>query len=68
MKFLDELNTKHGSIKFQYKISKATFTFLDTEAYTKNNKLYTQIYRKQNKTKKQIVKHSSTSTLNNLNI
>ena len=63
MKFLNELNTKHESIKFEYQISKTSITFLDTEVYIKNNKLYTKIYRK-----KQIVKHSSTSTLNTLNL
>ena len=42
MKFLNELNTKHESIKFEYQISKASITFLDTEAYIKNNKLYTK--------------------------
>ena len=46
MKFLNELNTKHESIKFEYQISKTSITFLDTEVYIKNNKLYTKIYRK----------------------
>ena len=63
MKFLNELNTKEESSKFEYQISKTSITFLDTEVYIKNNKLYTKIYRK-----KQIVKHSSTSTLNTLNL
>ena len=63
MKFLDELNTKHGSILSEYQMSKTNITFLDTEVYIKNNKLYTKIYRK-----KQIVKHSSTSALNTLNL
>ena len=43
---LDELNTKHNSIKLEYKISKTSISFLDTEMYIKNNKLYTKIYRK----------------------
>ena len=64
MKFLNEHNAKQGSIKFEYQISKTSITFLDTEVYVKNNKLYTKMYRK----KKQIVKHSSTSTLNTLNL
>ena len=63
MKFLNELHTKHESIKFEYQISKTSIIFLDTEVCIKNNKLYTKIYRK-----KQIVKHSSTSTLNTLNL
>ena len=45
MKFLNELNAKHESIKFEYQISKTSITFLDTEVYIKNNKLYTKIYR-----------------------
>ena len=63
MKFLNELNTKHESIKFEYQISKTSMAFLDTEICIKNNNLYTKIYRK-----KQIVKHSSTSTLSTLNL
>ena len=47
MKFLNELDTKHESIKFEYQISKTSITFLDPEAYIKNSKLYTKIYRKQ---------------------
>ena len=65
MKFLNELNTKHESITFEYKMSKTSITFLDTEVYIKNNKLYTKIYKKK---KKKIVKHSSTSTLDTLNL
>ena len=44
---LGELNTKHDSIKFKYKISKTSISFLDTEVYIKNNKFFTKIYRKQ---------------------
>ena len=41
-KFLNELNTKHPSIKFQYEISKERiFVFC-----IKNNKLHTKIFRK----------------------
>ena len=47
MKFLNELNTKHESIKSEYQISKTSITFLDTGVYIKNNKLYIKIYRKQ---------------------
>ena len=44
---LDKLNTKHDSIKFEYKISKTSVSFLDTDVYIMNKKLYTKIYRKQ---------------------
>ena len=44
---LGELNTKQVSIKFEYKISKTSISFLDKEVYIKNNKLYIKIYRKQ---------------------
>ena len=46
MKFLNKLNTKHESIKFEYQISKISITFLDTAVYIKDNKLYTKRYRK----------------------
>ena len=46
MKLLNELNTKHESIKFEYQISKTSITFLDTEVKIKNSKLCTKIYRK----------------------
>ena len=45
-KFLNELNAKHPSIKFEYEISKERISFLDTEIYIKNNKLHTKIFRK----------------------
>ena len=45
--FLNDLITKHNSIKFEYKISQSSIPFLDTEVYIKNNKLYTKIYRKE---------------------
>ena len=44
--FLNELNTKHPSIKFEYEISKERISFLDTEICIKNNKLHTKIFRK----------------------
>ena len=47
IKFLNDLNTKHKSIKFQYQISKTSITFVDTEIYIKNNIL--KIYRKKNR-------------------
>ena len=43
--FLNKLNTKHPSIKFQYEILKERISFLDTEIYIKNNKLNTKIFR-----------------------
>ena len=45
--FLNYLNTKHNSIKFEYKISQSSMPFLDTEVYIKNNKLYIKVYRKE---------------------
>ena len=45
-KFLNELNAKHPSIKFQYETLKERISFLDTEIYIKNNKLHTKIFRK----------------------
>ena len=49
MKFFNEFNTKHESIKFEYQISKTNIGFLDTKVYIENNKLYTKIYRKKNR-------------------
>ena len=46
IKFLNELNTKHESIKPEYQISETSITFLDTEVYIKNNYLYTKTYTK----------------------
>ena len=84
MNYLNELNTKHESIKFEYQISNTNITFLDTEVYINNNKLYTneyqiskaniifldtEVYITNNKLfTNRIVKHSSTSTLNTLNL
>ena len=45
-KVLNELTTKHPSIKFEYEISKERISFLDTEINIKNNKLHTKIFRK----------------------
>ena len=36
---LNNLNKKHNSIKFDYKISQTSITFLDTEVSIQNNKL-----------------------------
>ena len=44
---LDELNTKHDPNKSEYKTSKTSIYFLDTDMYIKNNKLYTKISGKQ---------------------
>ena len=45
-KFVNEVNTKYPSIKFEYEISRARISFLDTEICIKNNKLHTKIFRK----------------------
>ena len=45
-KCLNELNTKHSSIKFEYEISKERTSFLGAEIYIKNNKLHTKIFKK----------------------
>ena len=45
-KNLNELNTKHPSIKFEYKTSKERISFLDTKIYIKNNNLQTKIFSK----------------------
>ena len=45
-KFLNKLNTKQPSIKYEYEISKERISFLDTKIYIKNNKLHTKIFRK----------------------
>ena len=55
---IDELNTKLDSIKFEYKISKISISFLDTEVYIKNNKLCTKICRKQTNLKSFLDKDS----------
>ena len=44
--FLNDLNTKHNSIKFEYKVSQSSMLFLGMEVYIKSNKLFTNIYRK----------------------
>ena len=44
--FLNELNTKHPSIKFEHEISKERISFLDAKIYIKNNKLQTKKFRK----------------------
>lgn len=45
-KFLRELNTKHLSIKFEFKILKERISFLEMKIYFQNNKLYTRVFRK----------------------
>ena len=44
-RFLNELNTKHPSVEFEYEILKERISFLDTEIYIKNKKLHTKILR-----------------------
>ena len=46
IKFLNELNTKPESIISEYQISKTSITFIDTEVYIKNSKLYTKYAEK----------------------
>ena len=45
-KFVNELNTKFPSTKFEYEILKERISYLDTEIFIKNNKLHTKIFRK----------------------
>ena len=45
-KFVNELNTKFTSTKFEYEILKERISYLDTEIFIKNNKLHTKIFRK----------------------
>ena len=63
LKFLNELNTKHESIKLEYQISKTNITFLDTK-YTQRITNYIKKYKEN----RQIIKHSSISTLSTLNL
>ena len=42
-KFLNELNSKHSSIKFEYEISKDRISFLNTEIYVKQKIIYQNI-------------------------
>ena len=45
--FIKDLNTKHRTIKFDYKISEKQISFLDTMVYKdQNKKIQTTIYRK----------------------
>ena len=47
IKFLNELNTKHTSIKFEFKYSRQQIEFLDALVYIDyNNKLQTTLYKK----------------------
>ena len=61
MKFLNELNSKDESIKFEHRISKTNLTLLDNAICIKNNKLYSKIYKKP-----PIVKYFSISNQNTL--
>ena len=46
--FMNDLNKKHPSIKFEFKYSKARIEFLDVLVYKdQNNILQTTIHRKQ---------------------
>ena len=45
--FIADLNTRHESIKFDFEISKAQMSFLDTVVYIdKNRRIQTTLYRK----------------------
>ena len=47
-KFISELNDKHGSIKFDFEMSKRQIPFLDTIVYLdERNHIQTKLYRKQ---------------------
>ena len=47
VEFLNELNTKHTSIKFEFKYSRQQIEVLNTLVYIhNNNKLQTTLYRK----------------------
>ena len=47
IKFIDNLNQKHPTIKFEFTYSRTSITFLDTKAYkNENGALCTTIYRK----------------------
>ena len=47
IKFIDNLNQKHPTIKFEFNYSRTSITFLDTKVYTnENGTLFTTIYRK----------------------
>ena len=45
-KYLNDLNKKHNSIKFEYKILQTSIILRDTEAFIQNNKLVTNVYWK----------------------
>ena len=47
LKFIDNLNQKHPTIKFEFNYSRTSINFLDTKVYTnENGTLFTTIYRK----------------------
>ena len=47
IKFIDNLNQKHPTIKFEFTYSRTSITFLDTKVYKNENEtLCTTIYRK----------------------
>ena len=47
IKFIDNLNQKHPTIKCEFTYSRTSITFLDTKEYkNENGTLYTTIYRK----------------------
>ena len=65
IEFLNELNTKHTSIKFEFKYSRQQIEFLDTLVYIdNNNKLQTTLYKKP--TDRQNYLHSKSEHLTHL--
>jgi hypothetical protein len=52
LEFLNDLNSKHQTIKFTWEISRTHIPFLDTITYKLDNKLATKIYHKPTDNKK----------------
>ena len=50
--FLNKLNTKHDSTKFEYQILKSKMSILDTNVYSKRNKFYKNIYLRKKDTQR----------------
>ena len=65
--FLEKLNSKHKTIKFEHKISHSNISFLDTLIHKdKNNTLQTTLYRKP--TDQQSYLHAHSDHLKSLKI
>ena len=59
----NDLNEKHNSIKFEYKILQTSITFLDKYVFIRNNKHVTKIYRKNTDCLNFIQKQSTASVV-----